>query len=109
MEVEEYGLTGYHDSVLQICNYAVLLTDMGESQRAYAVLQKLSQKLQALNSNQCLDHGLVQQTMENVSIVQGDHVHAQIHLQKAMEIFEQVFQEEQELMEQKRRSLCRLY
>ena len=103
--MEEYGLTGYHDSVLQICNYAVVLTDMGEPQRAYTALQKLSQKVQALNSDQSLDYGLVQQTMGNVSIVQGDHAQAQIHLQKAMVIFEQVFQEEPELLEEKRREL----
>ena len=103
--MEEYGLTGYHDSVLQICNYAVVLTDMGESQRAYAALQKLSQKVYALNSDQCLDYGLVQQTMGNVSIVQGEHAQAQLHFQKAMEIFEQVYQEEPELLEQKRQEL----
>lgn len=103
--MEEYGLTGYHDSVLQICNYAVVLTDMGEPERVYAALQKLSQKIQKLNSDQCLDYGLVQQTMGNVSIVQGDHAQAKTHLQKAMEIFEQVFQEEPELLEQKRQEL----
>ena len=103
--MEEYGLTGYHDSVLQICNYAVVLTDMGEPQRAYAALQKLSQKVQKLNSDQCLDYGLVQQTMGSVSFVQGDHAQSQLHFQKAMEIFEQVFQEEPELLEQKRQEL----
>ena len=28
--LEEYNLTGYHDSVTQICNYAALITDLGE-------------------------------------------------------------------------------
>ena len=58
-----------------------------------------------MNSDQSLDYGLVQQTMGNVSIVRGDHAQARIHLQKAMEIFEQVFQEEPELLEEKRGEL----
>ena len=36
--LEEYNLTGYHDSVTQICNYAALITDLGEPQRAYSAL-----------------------------------------------------------------------
>ena len=50
--MEEYGLTGYHDSVTQICNYAALITDLGEPQRAYSALLKLARKVQELNSDQ---------------------------------------------------------
>lgn len=46
--LEEYNLTGYHDSVTQICNYAALLTDLGEPQRAYSALLKLARKMQEL-------------------------------------------------------------
>ena len=28
--LEEYNLTGYHDSMTQICNYTALVTDLGE-------------------------------------------------------------------------------
>ena len=99
--MEEYDLTGYHDSVTQICNYAALLTDMGEAQRAYSALLKLSRKVQELNSDQCLDYGLIQQVMGSVCVVKGDAAQAQLHHQRAMAIFEVVFEDEPVLLEEK--------
>ena len=103
--LEEYGLTGYHDSVTQICNYASLLTDMGEPQRAYSALLKLARTVQELNSDQCLDYGLIQQTMGSISVVKGDTAQAQLHHQRAMAIFEMVFEDEPTLLEQKRQEI----
>ena len=103
--LEEYNLTGYHDSVTQICNYASLLTDMGEAQRAYSALLKLSRKVQELNSDQCLDYGLIQQVMGSVCVVKGDAAQAQLHHQRAMAIFEVVFEDEPALLEEKRREI----
>ena len=103
--MEEYGLTGYHDSVTQICNYASLLTDMGEAQRAYSALLKLSRKVQELNSDQCLDYGLIQQVMGSICTVRGEAAQAQLHHQRAMAIFETVFEDEPALLEEKRREI----
>ena len=103
--MEEYGLTGYHDSVTQICNYASLLTDMGEAQRAYSALLKLSRKVQELNSDQCLDYGLIQQVMGSICTVKGEAAQAQVHHQRAMAIFEMVFEDEPALLEEKRREI----
>ena len=103
--MEEYGLTGYHDSVTQICNYAALLTDMGEAQRAYSALLKLSRKVQELNSDQCLDYGLIQQVMGSICTVRGEAAQAQLHHQRAMAIFEVVFEDEPALLEEKRREI----
>ncbi len=103
--MEEYGLTGYHDSVTQICNYAALITDLGEPQRAYSALLKLARKVQELNSDQCLDYGLIQQVMGSVCVVKGDAAQAQFHHQRAMTIFEMVFEDEPILLEQKRKEL----
>ena len=103
--LEEYNLTGYHDSVTQICNYAALLTDMGEPQRAYSALLKLARKVQELNSDQCLDYGLIQQVMGSICVVKGDAAQAQLHHQRAMAIFEVVFEDEPVLLEQKRQEI----
>lgn len=103
--LEEYNLTGYHDSVTQICNYAALLTDLGESQRAYSALLKLARKVQELNSDQCLDYGLIQQVMGSICVVKGDAAQAQLHHQRAMAIFEMVFEDEPALLEQKRQEI----
>ena len=53
--LEEYNLTGYHDSVTQICNYAAMITDLGETHRAYSALLKRARTVKELNSEQCLD------------------------------------------------------
>lgn len=103
--LEEYNLTGYHDSVTQICNYAALLTDMGEPQRAYSALLKLARKVQELNSDQCLDYGLIQQVMGSICVVKGDTAQAQLHHRRAMAIFEMVFEDEPALLEQKRQEI----
>ena len=92
--MEAYDLIGYHDSVTQICNYAALLTDMGEPQRAYSALLKLARTVKERNSDQCLDYGLIQQVMGSVCVVKGDAAQAQLHHQRAMAIFEVVFEDE---------------
>jgi tetratricopeptide (TPR) repeat protein len=103
--LEEYHLTGYHDSVTQICNYAALITDLGEPQRAYSALLKLARTVKELNSDQCLDFGLIQQVMGSVCVVKGDAAQAQLHHQRAMAIFEMVFEDEPTLLEQKRQEI----
>ena len=103
--LEEYKLTGYHDSVTQRCNYASLLTDMGETKRAYSELLEVARIVQERNSNQCLDYGLIQENMGNVCLVMGDLPLAKMHYAKAMDIFELVFEDEQALLEEKRQEL----
>lgn len=103
--LEEYNLTGYHDSVTQICNYAALLTDMAEPRRAYSALLKLAWKVQELYSDQCLDYGLIQQVMGSICVVKGDAAQAQLHHQRAMAIFEMVLEDEPALLEQKRQEI----
>ena len=39
--IDEYGLAYYHDSIVQITNYAVLLTDMGQPDVGLSALRKL--------------------------------------------------------------------
>ena len=103
--LEDYNLTGYHDSVTQICNYAALITDLGESQRAYSALLKLARTVKERNSDQCLDYGLIQQVMGSVCLVMGDAAQAQLHHQRAMAIFEVVFEDEPTLLEEKRKEI----
>lgn len=103
--LEDYNLTGYHDSVTQICNYAALITDLGEPQRAYSALLKLARTVKKRNSDQCLDYGLIQQVMGSVCVVMGDAAQAQLHHQRAMAIFEVVFEDEPTLLEEKRKEI----
>lgn len=103
--LEVYGLTGCHDSIMQINNYAVLLTDMGEAQRGYSAVMKLGRKVREQNSDKCLDYGLIQQTLGGISLAQGNVQQANVHFNKAMAIFEMVFEDERVQLEQKRQEV----
>ena len=103
--LEEHGLAGCHDSIMQICNYAQLLTDKGESQRGYGALEKLSAKLEALHMGHSLDYGMVQQVMGSVAAIRGDVGLSHTHRRKALEIYEIVFENEPHILEQKRKEL----
>jgi len=106
--LKKFALLSCHDSIVQICNYATLLSESGEVRRAYVELEGLAVIVQESISDQCLDYGLVQQTMGSVSVLMGDISQAQKHLRSAMKIFELVFEEEQELLEEKRREIAQI-
>lgn len=103
--LESYPVPGYHDGIMQISNYAALLTDLGEPQRGYDAMLKLAQKVRENNSDHCFDYGLIQQTLGGISLVQGDEQQANTHFQKAMQIYQMVFEDEPLLLEQKRREI----
>ncbi|MDE8682357.1 Archaeal ATPase, partial [Blautia schinkii] len=58
--LEQYQLLYTNDSIPQITNYAVLLTDMQEPALALSALRKLAQIIKEYNSNPCLDYAQVQ-------------------------------------------------
>ena len=61
--------------------------------------------VEELNSDQCLDYGLIQQVMGSACVVKGDAVQAQLHHRRAMAIFEMVFEDEPVLLEEKRKEI----
>ena len=63
------------------------------------------QNIQALNILAALDYGLIRQTLDTISLVQGNVPQANVHLNKAMAIFEMVFEDEPVLLEQKRQEM----
>lgn len=60
--LEQYRLLYTNDSIPQINNYAALLTELQEPERAMAALQKLAQTIKEYNSDTCLDYALVQES-----------------------------------------------
>ena len=60
--LEQYQLLYTNDSIPQINNYAALLTELQEPERAMAALQKLAQIIKEYNSDTCLDYALVQES-----------------------------------------------
>ena len=63
--LEQYKLLYTNDSIPQINNYAALLTEMQEPERAMSALQKLAQIIKDYNSDHCLDYAQVQEAMGN--------------------------------------------
>lgn len=70
--MDEYGLVCYHDSVVQITNYAVLLTDMGQPDVGLSALRKLCRVIREYNSDMGLDYASVQEAMGGICLTMGE-------------------------------------
>ena len=107
--IEEYGLAYYHDSIVQITNYAVLLTDMGQPDIGLSALRKLCRVIREYNSDTGLDYANVQEAMGGIRLTMGEIQQATSHFQKAMEIYETVFEFEPDMIEAKKQDLLGTY
>ncbi len=107
--IDEYGLAYYHDSIVQITNYAVLLTDMGQPDIGLSALRKLCRVIREYNSDTGLDYASVQEAMGGICLTIGEVQQATTHFQKAMEIYEAVFEFEPNMIEAKKQELLGTY
>ena len=107
--LEQFGLVPYHDSIPQITNYAVLLTEMGQPDTGLSALRKLSRVIREYNSDQTIDYASVQEAMGNICLTIGDVQQAPSHFQKAMAVYEMVFEAEPDMIEAKKQALLGTY
>lgn len=107
--LEQYQLLYTNDSIPQINNYAALLTEMQEPERAMSALQKLAQIIKDHNSDHCLDYAQVQESMGNICLITANLSQAKIHFKKAMKIYEDIWADEPELIEEKYQEIQELY
>ena len=107
--LEQFGLVPYHDSIPQITNYAILLTEMGQPDIGLSALRKLSRVIREYNSDQTIDYASVQEAMGNICLTIGEIEQATSHFQKAMAIYEIVFEAEPEVIETKKQALLGTY
>lgn len=107
--LEQYQLLYTNDSIPQINNYAALLTKLQEPERAMAALQKLAQLIKEYNSVTCLDYAQVQESMGNICLITANISQAKTHFKKAMKIYENVWADEPELIEEKYQEIQELY
>ena len=107
--LEQYQLLYTNDSIPQINNYAALLTELQEPERAMAALQKLVQIIKEYNSDTCLDYAQVQESMGNICLITANISQAKTHFKKAMKIYENVWADEPELIEEKYQEIQELY
>lgn len=107
--LEQYGLTHFHDSIVQITNYAVLLTDMGQPNVDLSALKKLCRVIQEYNSDKTMDYASVQEAMDGICLTIGDIQQATTHFKKAMAIYEVLFEAEPDVIEAKKQELLETY
>lgn len=107
--LEQYQLLYTNDSIPQINNYAALLTEMQEPERAMSALQKLAHIIKDHNSDHCLDYAQVQESMGNICLITANLSQAKIHFKKAMKIYEDIWADEPELIEEKYQEIQELY
>ena len=74
-----------------------------------SVLQKLARIIKDYNSDHCLDYAQVQESMGNICLITADVSRAKTHFKKAMKIYEDVWADEPELIEQKYKEIQELY
>ena len=103
--LEDYGFAGYHDSVVQIVNYASFLASHGEAQRGYDALKKLVKLLQQRNHTMSDDYATVLHHLAIVCGMANRFGQAERCLYEAMAIYEQVYASMPELLEEKRRDV----
>lgn len=107
--LEQYGLVYMNQSIAQICNYAVLLCDMGEPDRGLSALRKCAKTVKEYNSDLCSDYAAIQEAMGNINLACGRLDKAKEHLQAAMKIYERIWADEPELIEGKYAKIMEQY
>lgn len=107
--LEEYGLLYTNDSIPQISNYAALLAERQEPERAISSLQKLAQVIKEYNSDHCLDYAQVQESLGNICLITANLSQARTHFKKALKIYGDIWSDEPELIEEKYKEIQELY
>lgn len=107
--LEEYGLLYTNDIIPQISNYATLLAEIQESERAISSLQKLARIIKEYNSDHCLDYAQVQEALGNICLITANISQAKTHFKKALKIYKNIWSDEPELIEAKYQEIQKLY
>lgn len=107
--LEQYQLLYTNDSIPQINNYAVLLIEIQEPDLALSALQKLAQIIKEYNSNHCLDYAQVQESLGSICLITANISQAKTHFKKALKIYEDIWADEPELIEEKYQAIQELY
>ena len=67
--LEQYNLLYTNDSIPQITNYAMLLTEQQDPEKGISILQKLLKIIKKYNSDSCLDYATVQESIGTIYLL----------------------------------------
>ena len=105
--MEEYGLMEYHDIIAQSLNYAMLMGARQEFDRAIQCIMRLAAFLKACAREDTLDHATVQETIALLYMMAGKEKEGLPHYQECLSVWEAIFAEEPERIEEKKAEIRR--
>ncbi len=107
--LSRYDLLAYHDSIPQVVNYAMLLSEIGQPDKAIAVLEQIAALVQEHNSAVCLDVATIHEAMGNTYLMTGNVEQASAHHQKCLAIYAELFRDKLDMLLAKQADLRMLY
>ena len=107
--LDQFNLLHINDSIPQIANYAMFLTEQQEPERGISELQKLSKGIKEYNSDCCLDYATVQETLGTIYLMTANLPQAKTHFKRACKIYEKIWADEPEMIEVKYQEIQELY
>ena len=107
--LDQFNLLHINDSIPQIANYAMFLTEQQEPERGISELQKLSGIIKEYHSDDCLDYAKVQETLGTIYLMTANLPQAKTHFKRAFKIYENIWADEPEMIEAKCQEIQELY
>ena len=106
--LEEYGLVGFHDSIMQYMNYAALLTDIGDATAALEGLRRIEHIVRT-EGEVSGDYAELLETMGCIYLTRMDVPQGTAYLKRALAIYEELWSGDPQLIESKKAEIQSYY
>lgn len=103
--LEQYGLFGTNDAVIQMVNCAMLMGNMGQAEQGLNVLRKCEASIKKYNSDQCLDYATLQEAIGYLYLMMGQIKMAEQHLDIVLSIYRDFYADEPERLKAKEKEI----
>lgn len=107
--LRRYDLLACHDSIPQVVNCAVLLSEMGQPDKAIAVLEQVEKVVHQYNASVCMDIAAIHEAMGNTYLMMGNVEQAAIQHRKCLAIYTSLFSNQPDMLSAKQADLRMLY
>ena len=107
--LRQNDLLSCHDSIPQVVNYALLLSEMGQPDKAITVLEQVEKVVQEHNSAVCMDNAAIHEAMGNTYLMTGNMEQAAIQHRKCLAIYAELFPDQPNMLSAKQSDLRMLY
>ena len=107
--LRQYDMLACHDSIPQVVNYAVLLSEMGQPGKAITVLEQVEKFVQEYNSAVCMDTAAIHEAIGNIYLMTGNVEQAAIQHRKCLAIYSSLFPDQPDMLSAKQADFRMLY